>query len=95
LNYARSGEVEKADAIGDLFVLVFDRVWAEEAEAALQFLQLCAGHRVVGKILGAFGHDGVILAYSLFVRLRHKGKNAQPCFLQGLKPKCRASVRGG
>ena len=74
MDYARGGEVQKADAVGDLFVLVFDGVGAEEAEAALQFLQLLACHRVVGKIFGALGHDGVILAYSLFVRLSKRRK---------------------
>ena len=69
MDNAGGGEVQEADAVGELFVLVFDGVGAEEAEAALQFLQLLACHRVVGEVFGAFGHDGAILAYSLFVRL--------------------------
>jgi hypothetical protein len=63
LHDARGGQVKEADAIGDLLVLLFNRLGAEQAEVSLELPQLFASHSVVGTIFGAASHSEAIIAF--------------------------------
>lgn len=70
LHEARGGEVEEAATVGEMFVFFANHDGAEEGEGTLEFLELIAGHGVVGEVGVAVGHGEGSLADSLFVRHR-------------------------
>ena len=57
LHEAWGREVEEAAAVGEMFVFFANHDGAEEREGALEFLELIAGHGVVGEVGVAVGHD--------------------------------------
>src|ERR1700737_2309296 len=73
LQDARCGQIEESAAIGDLPIFFFYYVRAEEAEAALQFLQLLARHCIIGGLVGEVAwplrHDFPLVSVSPCVRL--------------------------
>jgi hypothetical protein len=88
LHEPRRGEVEEAAAISELFVFFLDDVRTEQTQAALELVQLVAGHGVVCGIDGTASHDSDIVPDSLFVRLRLKGNRQETIEEKGAPRKC-------